>query len=179
MPVTFEPHKRLETLEDYLRKIDTYLPLNEIRIQLLRCRLVGYSLAAEINDPAYSKDYIDQIFRKVYSRLSEKFGQEISDPYLDPCTTQYQLLDELRSYLSMDMGEHFMEFIRSKFKKALIPTMRLMTDLCQQEDKYSWQEVKEQLQEIMQEMEVDVTWEECEERLERYLKKVEPVLGKK
>ena len=31
----------------------------------------------------------------------------------------------------------------------------------------------------MQEMEVDVTWEECEERLERYLKKVEPVLGKK
>jgi len=72
-----------------------------------------------------------------------------------------------------------MEFIRSKFKKALIPTMRLMTDLCQQEDKYSWQEVKEQLQEIMQEMEVDVTWEECEERLERYLKKVEPVLGKK
>ena len=64
MPVTFEPHKRLATLEDYVRRIDSYLPLNEIKIQLLRCRLVGYSLAAEINEPAYSRDYIDGIFHK-------------------------------------------------------------------------------------------------------------------
>ncbi|HNX39702.1 MAG TPA: hypothetical protein PKK11_03895 [Methanothrix sp.] len=179
MPVTFEPHKRLETLEDYVRKIDSYLPLSEIKIQLLRCRLVGYSLAAEINEPAYTRDYIDGIFRAVYANLSKKFGQEVADPYLDPCASQYQLLDELRSYLSQDMGEHFMQFLRSKFKKALIPTLRLMTDLCPREDRYSWQEVKEQLQEIMQEMAVDVTMEECEERLERYLKKVEPILGKR
>ena len=177
MPVTFEPHKRLVTLEDYVHKIDAYLPLNEIKIQLLRCRLVGYSLAAEINEPAYSRDYIDGIFQGVYRRLSEKFGQEISDPYQDPCTTQYQLLDELRSYLTIDMGNHFMEFVRSKFKKALIPTLRLMTELCRRQEKYSWPEVKEQLQEIMQEMQVDATWEECEESLERYLKKVEPVLA--
>lgn len=179
MPVTFEPHKRLETLEDYLGRIHIYLPLDEIKIQLLRCRIVGYSLAAEINDPAYSRDYIDQLFLKIYQGLSEKFGQDITDPYLDPCTSQYQILDELKSYLSRDMGEHFMAFIRSKFKKALIPTLRLMTDLCQREDKYSWKEVKVQLQEIMQEMEVDVTWEECEERLERYLKKIKPLLEKK
>ena len=179
MPVTFEPHKRLETLEDYVSKIGSYLPLEEIRIQLLRCRLVGYSLVAEINEPAYSRDYVDQIFQEVYQNLSEKFGQEIVDPYQDPCTSQYQILDELRSYLSRDLGEHFMAFVRSKFKKAFIPTLRLMTDLCPRVDKYSWQEVKMQLQEIMQEMEVDVTWEECEERLERYLKKIEPVLEKK
>lgn len=100
MPVTFEPHKRLETLEDYISKIGSFQPLEEIRIQLLRCRLVGYSLVAEINEPAYSRDYIDQIFREVYRNLSEKFGQEIVDPYQDPCTSQYQILDELRSYLS-------------------------------------------------------------------------------
>lgn len=179
MPVTFEPHKRLETLEDYISKIDSYLPLDEVRIQLLRCRLVAYSLVAEINEPAYSRDYIDQMFREVYRNLSKKYGQEIADPYLDPCTSQYQILDELKSYLSRDMRTHFMAFLRSKFKKALIPTLRLMTDLCQREDKYSWNEVKVQLQEIMKEMEVDVTWEECEERLERYLKKIEPLRDKK
>ena len=72
-----------------------------------------------------------------------------------------------------------MAFVRSKYKKVFVPTLRLMTDLCPREDKYSWQEVKVQLQEIMQEMGVEVTWEECEERLERYLKKIEPVLEKK
>jgi len=36
--------------------------------------------------------------------------------------------------------------------------------------------VKEELQEIMLEMEVDVTWEECEERLERYMKKIKPIM---
>lgn len=57
MPVTFEPHKRLVTLEDYVHKIDAYLPLNEIKIQLLRCRLVGYSLAAEINPTFRTNDF--------------------------------------------------------------------------------------------------------------------------
>ncbi len=54
MPVTFEPHKRLEHLEDYVSKINFYLPSEEARIQLLRCRLVGYSLVAEINEEAYN-----------------------------------------------------------------------------------------------------------------------------
>ena len=72
-----------------------------------------------------------------------------------------------------------MAFVRSKFKTAFIPTLRLLTDLCQREDKYTWDEVKQELQEIMQEMDVDVTWEECEERLERYLKKIKPVLDLK
>ena len=179
MPVTFEPHKRLETLEDYLNRIHTNLPLEEIRIQLLRCRIVGYSLAAEINEPAYSKDYIDRLFRKVYQSLSEKYGEDIVDPYLDPCASQYQILDELKSYLSRDMGEHFIAFVRSKFKQAFVPTLRLLTDLCRREDRYSWQDVMADLQEIMQEMDVDVTWEECEERLERYLKKIKPVLDLK
>ena len=49
MPVTFEPHKRLEKLEEYVTKIHLNLPADEARIQLLRCRLVGYSLIAEIN----------------------------------------------------------------------------------------------------------------------------------
>ncbi len=176
MPVTFEPHKRLETLEDYLNRIHTNLPLEEIRIQLLRCRIVGYSLAAEINEPAYSKDYIDRLFRKVYQSLSEKYGEDIVDPYLDPCASQYQILDELKSYLSTDMGERFMIFVRSKFKQAFVPTLRLLTDLCRKEDKYSWEEVKAELQEIMQEMDVDVTWVECEERLERYMKKIKPIM---
>jgi len=177
MPVTFEPHKRLETLEDYLSRIHTSLPLEEIRIQLLRCRIVGYSLAAEINEPAYSRDYIDQLFRQIYQDLSSKFGQDITDPYLDPCASQFQILDELKSYLARDMGGHFMEFVRAKFKQAFVPTLRLMTDLCQREEKYSWDEVKVQLQEIMQEMKVDVTWEECEERLDRYMKKIRPLMG--
>ena len=176
MPVTFEPHKRLETLEDYLGRIQSTLPLEEIRIQLLRCRIVGYSLAAEINEPPYSREYIDQIFCQIYQSLSDKYGQEIADPYLDPCASQYQILDELKSYLSRDIGEHFMAFVRSKFKKAFVPTLRLLTDLCRREDKYTWDEVKEELQGIMLEMKVDVTWEECEERLERYMKKIKPIM---
>lgn len=178
MTVSFEPHKRLEHLESYVRKIDLYLPLDEARVQLLRCRLVGYSLAAEIDDPSYSRDYVDRIFREVYQKLSKKFAQDIVDPYHDPCTSQYLILDELRSYLAENRGEHFMAFIRAEFKKVFVPTLRLMTDLCLRESKYSWQEVKVQLQEIMQELKVDVTWEECEERLERYLKKIEPVMTK-
>jgi hypothetical protein len=178
MPVIFEPHKRLEKLEEYVTKIHLNLPLDEARIQLLRCRLVGYSLVAEMNDAAYTRMYIDQIFREAYSNLTETAGREIADPYLDPCASQYLILDELKSYLSMDPAERFMVFIRAEFKKVFVPTLRLMTDLCPSEKKYSWEEVKVQLQEIMQGLNVDVTWEECEERLEIYMKKIEPVLEK-
>lgn len=178
MPVTFEPHKRLEHLEDYVSKINFYLPAEEARIQLLRCRLVGYSLVAEIKEEAYTRKYIDQLFSQAYQTLSAAAGREIVDPYKDPCISQYMLLDELKSYLLMDPAEPFMRFIRAEFKKVFVTTLRLMTDLCKSENKYSWEEVKAQLQEVMMSLNVDVTWEECEERLERYMKKIEPVLEK-
>jgi len=176
MTVTFEPHKRLEHLEDYVSKINFYLPFDEARIQLLRCRLVGYGLAAEIKEEPYTRNYIDQIFSQAYRTLSSKAAREIVDPYKDPCVSQYFLLDELRSYASRDPKEPFMIFIRAEFKKVFVPTLRLMTDLCKSNNKYSWDEVKAQLQDIMKSLNVDVTWDECEERLERYMKKIEPVL---
>jgi hypothetical protein len=176
MPVTFEPHKRLENLEDYVMKIHLNLPCDEARIQLLRCRLVGYSLVAEISEAPYTRRYIDQIFSIAYSNLTEMANRQITDPYQDPCTSQYLILDELRSYLSLDPAERFMVFIRAEFKKVFVPTLRLMTDLCSSDKKYSWEEVKLQLQEIMQGLKIDVTMKECEERLERYMKKVGPVL---
>lgn len=175
--MTFEPHKRLEKLEEYVTKIHLNLPADEARIQLLRCRLVGYSLIAEINEEAYNRRYIDQIFREAYSSLSETAGREIVDPYQDPCKSQYLILDELESYRLRDPAERFMVFIRAEFKKVFVPTLRLMTDLCPSEKKYTWNEVKAQLQEIMRGLNVDVTWRECEERLEKYLKKIKPVLG--
>jgi len=178
MPVTFEPHKRLEHLEDYVSKINSYLPAEEARIQLLRCRLVGYSLVAEINEEAYTRKYVDQLIAQAYQTLSTATGKEVADPYKDPCKSQYMILDELRSYALRDPAEPFMKFIRAEFKKVFVPTLRLMTDLCKSKNKYSWEEVKAQLQEIMKSLNVDVTWEECEERLERYLKKIEPVLEK-
>jgi hypothetical protein len=177
MPVTFEPHKRLENLLEYISKIHLNLPPDEARIQLLRCRIVSYSLIAEINEEAYSRRYIDQIFREAYSNLSEAAGREIVDPYQDPCKSQYLILDELESYRLRDPAERFMVFIRAEFKKVFVPTLRLMTDLCPSEKKYSWEEVKAELQEIMEGLNVDVTWRECEERLEKYMKKIEPVLG--
>ena len=178
MPVTFEPHIRLEHLEDYISKINFYLPAEEARIQLLRCRLVGYSLAAEMNEEAYTRKYIDQLFAKAYHTLSAATGKEVADPYKDPCKSQYMILDELRSYATRDPAEPFMRFIRAEFKKVFVTTLRLMTDLCQSKNKYSWEEVKVQLQEIMNNLKVDVTWEECEARLERYLKKIAPVMEK-
>jgi hypothetical protein len=178
MPVTFEPHKRLEHLEDYVSKINFYLPAEEARIQLLRCRLVGYSLVAEINEEAYTRKYVDQLIAQAYETLSMATGNEVANPYKDPCKSQYMILDELRSYATRDPAEPFMRFIRAEFKKVFVTTLRLMTDLCQSKNKYSWEEVKVQLQEIMKSLEVDVTWEECEARLERYLKKIAPVMEK-
>lgn len=177
MPVTFEPHKRLEKLLEYISKIHLSLPPDEARIQLLRCRIVGYSLIAEINKEGYSRKYIDQSFQQAYSNLSETAGREINDPYENPCESQYLILDELESYRMRDPSERFMVFIRAEFKKVFVPTLALMTALCLSEKKYTWDEVKGQLQEIMLGLNVDVTWNECEERLERYMKKIEHVIS--
>jgi hypothetical protein len=178
MTITFEPHKRLEHLKDYVGKIDSYLPLEEATIQLLRCRLVGYSLAAEMKEETSTKKCVDQVISQAYQTLSERAGRIISDPYTDPCTSQYLILDELKSYVSRDPGEPFMKFIRAEFRKVFVPTLRLMTDLCKSNNKFTWEEVKDQLQEIMESLNVDVTWADCEERLDRYMRKIEPVLEK-
>lgn len=86
------------------------------------------------------------------------------------------ILDELRSYASRDLSEPFMRFLRAEFKRVFVPTLRLMTDLCKSKNKYSWEEVIAQLQEIMKNLKVDVSWEECEARLKRYMNKVIPLL---
>lgn len=175
MPVTFEPKKRLEHLEEYLKFIHLNLPIEEARIQLLRCRIVGYGLVAEISEVAYNRAFVDQMFQIAYGNISEKAGRRIEDPYLDPCSSQYLILDELRSYLAREPSGRFMTFVRSEFKKAFVPTMWLMTYLCRSEKKYSWDDVKLQLQEIMQGLGVDVTWKECEEKLGRYIEKTKPI----
>ena len=54
--------------------------------------------------------------------------------------------------------------------------MRLLTELCKSENKYSWEEVKAQLQPIMDALKVEVTWEECDAYLERYLEKISAML---
>ncbi len=178
MPVIFEPRKRLEHLEDYIRKVNLNLPVEEARIQLLRCRLVAYGLVAEINEETINRGYVDQLFTLAYIKVSETAGRDIADPYRDPCASQYIMLDELRSYLQRDPAEPFIKFVSAEFKKVFVPTLRLMTDLCESQNKYSWDEAKAQLQEVMSGLYVDVTWEECEERLERYLKKIEKVIKK-
>ncbi|GEM_PF-232557 len=177
MSVTFEPHTRLEHLEDYVGKIHLNLPPNEARVQLLRCRIVAWGLIAEIMEERYDRRYVDQLFSQAYQALSTAAGREIADPYQDPCASQYLILDELRSYSQRDPSEPFMRFIRAEFKKVFVPTLRLMTDLCLSANKYSWQDVKAQLQEVIRVLRIDVTWEECEERLDRYMNKVGRVMG--
>jgi hypothetical protein len=172
--VSFDPHKRLEGLESYLKTLK--IPLQEARIQLLRCRLVGYSLAAELMAEGWTKGDIDRIMAEAYQSLREKTGQEVVDPYLDPCASQYSILDELRSYSLRSIEEPFMVFLRAEFKKVFVPTCLLLTELCKSENKYSWEEVKSQLQEIMEMLDVPVDWEECESHLQRYMKKVGPLL---
>jgi hypothetical protein len=175
MAVTFDPHVRLKHLENYVRNIHLSLPLEEARIQLLRCRLVGYQLASELIEEGYTKDYIDGLMASVYKKLEESAGQEVIDPYLDPCASQYAILDELRSYALRDPAEPFMRFLRAEFKKVFVPTLRLMTDLCKGENKYSWEEVKDQLQEIMALLNVEVNWDDCETHLKRYMIKILPL----
>jgi hypothetical protein len=175
MAVTFDPHVRLKHLENYVRNIHLNLPLEEAKVQLLRCRLVGYQLASELTEEGYTKEYIDSLMADVYKTLKESKGGEVIDPYLDPCSSQYAILDELRSYSQRDLSEPFMRFLRAEFKKVFVPTLRLMTDLCKGENKYSWDEVKDQLQEIMILLKVEVNWEECEAHLKRYMDKISPL----
>jgi hypothetical protein len=165
----------LEHLENYVRNIHLNLPLEEARVQLLRCRLVGYQLAAELIKEGCTMEYIDDLMASVYQTLKESAGREVIDPYKDPCASQYTILDELRSYSQRDLSEPFIRFLRAEFKKVFVPTLRLMTDLCKGENKYSWDEVKDQLQEIMMLLNVEVNWEECEAHLKRFMDKISPL----
>ncbi|MCJ7443412.1 MAG: hypothetical protein MUO26_02580 [Methanotrichaceae archaeon] len=176
MNISFQPDVRLAHLEDYVLNIHLNLPFEEARIQLLRCRLVAYKLAAELNDGIHNKAYVDDLMKKAYGKLGQSGDRELEDPYLDPCASQYYLLDELRSYSYWDRSDHFMEFLRSEFKKIFIPTLRLLTELCKSENKYSWEEVKTQLQPIMDALKVTSTWDECETYLERYLDKISNII---
>ena len=176
MAVSFEPRVRLTHLEDYVLNIHLNLPFEEARIQLLRCRLTAYKLVAELHDGIHDMKYVNAMMSKAYKTLAENSGRTISDPYLDPCASQYNLLDELRSYTYSDLSEHFLVFLRSEFKKIFIPTLRLLTELCKSENEYSWEEVKAQLQPIMDALKVEVTWEECDAYLERYLEKISAML---
>ncbi len=174
--VSFDPHTRLEHLEEYLRRIHRNIPLDEARIQLLRCRLVAYKLIAEIGESAYDKSYVDRLMSEIYDNLSELTGIRLVDPYKNPCESQYQILEELRSYRYRDPNERFMRFIKEEFKNIFVPTLFVLTYLCKSEKKYSWSEIKLQLQEIAMELGIEISWEECEEELRNYARKVFPVL---
>lgn len=174
--ISFEPHTRLSHLEDYVRHIHLNLPFDEARIQILRCRLLAYRLAAEIDDEKYNKQYVDNLFAEVYMNLRST-GREITDPYLDPCASQYQLLEELKTYVYRDQDDRFMIFIRAEFKKLFIPTLFVLTALCKSEKKYSWPEMKSQLTQIMQMIGVDDSWKDCDAYLNKYWGKVAGLLG--
>ncbi|NYT02790.1 MAG: hypothetical protein GKC10_08570 [Methanosarcinales archaeon] len=177
--VTFDPKVRLSHMDSYIRKIHQSLPPEEARIQLLRCRLVGYKLVAELAMEGYTRATVDDLMAVAYENLSKVSGIEISDPYLTPCESQYSLLEELKSYPYRDQSDRFMTFIKAEFKKVFIPTLRLMTELCHSENKYSWEEVESQLEKVMVELGVEVNWPECDSYLENYLKKVSAVLNLK
>lgn len=163
-------------MENYVKNVHLKIPPDEARVQLLRCKLVGYRLAAELKDEGYKLDDIDAIFQDAYENLSTVAGRDEQDPYTDPCKFQYFMLEELRSYSRKDLNPHFMNFLRTEFKKVFVPTLRMLTDLCGSKNKYSWSEVKVQLQEIMAMLDIDVDWEECEVHLDRYMKIVAPIM---
>ncbi len=175
MAVTFDPQTRLDHMAGYLGRFHLNLSFEEGRVQLLRLRLTGYKLAAEIGD-GEGRRRVDDMIKKGYQSLGDHWGKESPDPYDDPCTAQYEILAELRSYVYRDLSEPFMAFIRSEFKKIFVPTMRLLTELCRSENKYTWDQVKVQLQEIMAEINVDVEWKVCDEYMEGYLAKVSGIL---
>ena len=175
MSVSFDPETRLDYMASYLRTFSMNLTFEEGRIQLLRLRLTGYKLAAEIGDGDVRKR-VDEMIKKGYEKLGERWEREAIDPYDDPCQSQYDLLAELRSYVYRDLSEPFMVFIRAEFKKIYVPPLRLLTELCRSPNKYTWDQVKVQLQEIMAEIDVDVEWEVCDAYMERYLAKVSGVL---
>jgi hypothetical protein len=173
--ITFDPETRLDHIAEYLGRFHLNLTFEEGRVQLLRLRLTGYKLAAEIGD-GEGKARVDEMIKGGYKRLGEHWGRESPDPYDDPCAAQYDILAELRSYVYRDVSEPFMAFIRAEFKKIFIPTLRLLTELCRSPNKYTWEQMKRQLQEIMAEVEVDVEWEVCDAYMEGYLAKVAEVL---
>jgi len=173
--ITFDPSTRLDHIEEYLGRFHLNLTFEEGRVQLLRLRLTGYKLAAEIGD-GEGRARVDAMIKKGYQKLGEHWERESPDPYDDPCTAQYELLAELRSYVYRDLSEPFMGFIRAEFKKIFIPTLRLLTELCRSLNKYTWEQVKRQLQEIMAEVEVDVEWEVCDAYMKGYLAKVSGIL---
>ncbi len=175
MAITFDPETRLDHMADYLGRFHLNLTFEEGRVQLLRLRLTGYKLAAEIGD-GEARARVDEMIKKGYENLGEHWKRNVEDPYDDPCRAQYDLLAELRSYVYRDLSEPFMAFIRSEFKKIFVPTLRLMTELCRSKNKYTWDQVKVQLQEIMTEIKVDVEWEVCDAYMEQYLEKVSGVL---
>ena len=108
MTVAFEPRTRLRHLEKYVTKIHLKLPPEEAKVQLLRCRIMAYGLIAEIGEEAYNKAFVDQIFAHAYQNLSESTGQDLRDPFSDPCASQFQILDELRPYGRRDLPEPFL-----------------------------------------------------------------------
>ncbi len=176
MTVTFDPATRLDHLENYLKIFHLNLTFEEARVQLLRHRLTGYKLAAELDDGVHDRSYIDEMMMKAYQMVSLHWKTEVKNPYQDPCKGQYELLSGLRSYLYREMSDPFMIFIRSEFRKIFVPTLRLLTELCTSENKYSWEEVKAQLQRIMDELGVEADWEGCEVYLDRYVERVSGIL---
>lgn len=176
MTISYEPHTRLAHLESYVSKVHLNLPLEEAKIQLLRCRLTGYKLIAEIGDEKYNKKYVDNLIGKGYENLRKGRSEKVIDPYEDPCASQYSLLEEIKSYTYWDMESPLLALIRVEFKKVYIPTLRLLTELCKSENKYTWEEIKAQLQKIMDELEVDVSWEQCDAYMEKYIEKVSDVM---
>jgi hypothetical protein len=177
MTISYEPRTRLAHLDEYISKVHLNLPLEEAKIQLLRCRLTGYKLVAEIGDEKYTKEYVDNLIGKAYENLSKGRSEKIIDPYADPCASQYSFLEELKSYTYWDKESPLLALIKVEFKKVFIPTLRLLTELCRSENKYTWEEVKTQLQQIMDELGVDITWEQCDTYMEKYLEKVSDLIG--
>ncbi|MHC1631704.1 MAG: hypothetical protein ACXQT4_05405 [Methanotrichaceae archaeon] len=176
MAIIFDPKIRLTHLDNYLKQFHLNLTFEEAQIQLLRVRLTGYKLAAEIKDTQYDKSYVDSLILKGYQILNEHWKQDVKDPYEDPCMGQYELLTELRFYAYRDPSNPFMAFIRAEFKTVFIPTLRLLTEFCESKNKYTWDEVKLQLQEIMDDLGVEVKWEYCDAYLDKYMNKVSDLL---
>ncbi|MBN1322596.1 MAG: hypothetical protein JW986_01160 [Methanotrichaceae archaeon] len=173
MAVSLDPQLRLEHLKNYVSNIHQALPFQEARVQLLRCRLVAYRLAAMVPE-GWSREDVDGIFAQAYENLQEV--ESIVDPYLDPCSSQYDLLEWLRSLAYREVDPLLLAFIRAEFRKAIVPTLFLLTALCPSRNKYSWEEVQRQLLEIMGLLSLEISWSECQAYLDSYLDHVSDLL---